>query len=75
MDNRPYDYSNRCVTGTSAVWTGNANISFVTTVADNSHSHTAANITDLSTTMDTKVDVAGDTMTGDLKMVLTKVYN
>jgi hypothetical protein len=25
--------------------------------------------------MDTKVDVAGDTMTGDLKMVLTKVYN
>jgi len=56
------------VTGTSAAWTGSENISFVTTVADNSHSHTASNITDLSTTLDGKVNVAGDTMTGDLVM-------
>jgi cytoskeletal protein CcmA (bactofilin family) len=56
------------VTGTSAAWTGNGNISFITTVADNSHNHTASNISDLSTALDGKVDVAGDTMTGDLKL-------
>ena len=60
------------VTGTSTEWTGNGNISFEATVADNSHSHEAANITDLSTTLDTKVDVSGDTMTGDLKMGVDK---
>jgi hypothetical protein len=32
----------------------------------------AANITDLSTTLDGKVDVSGDTMTGDLKMSVDK---
>jgi len=54
------------VTGTSAAWTGNGNISFVTTVADNSHDHTTANITGLSTALDSKLNLAGGTMTGNL---------
>jgi hypothetical protein len=68
------------VTGTSAPWTGNGNISFVTTVADNSHDHTVANITGLSTTLGSvnttlgsltdslslKLNLAGGTMTGNL---------
>ena len=37
------------VTGVSAAFDGTANLSFVTTVADNSHNHTASNITDFDT--------------------------
>ena len=60
------------VTGTSAAWSGDGNISFVATVADNSHSHTASNISDLSTALSAKVNISGDTMTGDLVMNINK---
>lgn len=54
------------VTGTSAAWKGDGNISFEATVADNSHAHTTGNITGLSTALDAKLSLAGGSMTGTL---------
>lgn len=56
------------VTGTSAAWKGDGNISFETTVADNSHSHTVSNITDFTTELNKKLSLSGGTMTGALKI-------
>lgn len=49
------------VTGTSAAWDGSGNISFATTVANNSHTHIAANITDFDTEVSNNVSVAANT--------------
>jgi hypothetical protein len=54
------------VTGTSLAWKGDGNISFEATVTDNSHAHTTANITGLSTALDGKLSLAGGSMTGTL---------
>lgn len=48
------------VTGTSAAWTGSGNISFVATVANNSHTHTSANITDATSANTANVIVERD---------------
>jgi hypothetical protein len=47
---------------------GSANVTLTAAVADNSHNHTASNISDFSTEMDKKLSVAGGTMTGELKV-------
>ena len=44
------------VTGTSAAWDGSSNLSITTTVADDSHNHTIANVDGLQTALNTKQD-------------------
>jgi len=56
------------VTGTSGSFDGSGNISFAVAVADNSHIHSIANITDLSTTLSNKLSTGGGTLTGSLKI-------
>ena len=46
------------VTGTSVAFDGSANLSFVTTVADDSHNHIIGNVDGLQTALDLKTDEA-----------------
>jgi hypothetical protein len=55
------------VTGNVSI-NGLANVTLTATVSDNSHNHTASNISDFSTEMAKKLSVAGGTMTGELKV-------
>lgn len=48
----------------SVSFDGSANADIVVTVADNSHAHTIANVTDLQTSLDAKVALAGSDLTG-----------
>jgi len=50
----------------SATFTNLGNATLTATVADDSHNHIISNVDGLQTALDGKVDLAGDTMTGDL---------
>lgn len=61
------------VTG-SVSFDGTANVSLAAVVVDDLHNHTIANVDNLQTTLDGKVDLVGDTMTGNLttpKVIMT----
>lgn len=53
------------VTG-SASFDGSGNISINATVVNDSHNHTISNITNLQTSLDSKINKTGDTITGAL---------
>ena len=53
------------VTG-SVSWDGSGNASLSATVVDDSHNHIISNVDGLQTALDGKVDLSGDTMSGDL---------
>lgn len=67
------------VTG-SVVFDGSSNVNITATVVDNSHNHTIDNITNLQTSLDSKINKTGDTITGalisdvDIGTVDTRVY-
>ena len=55
------------VTG-SVAFDGTGNVNINATVTDNSHAHTIANVTNLQSTLDGKLNKSGGTMTGDIEL-------
>ena len=59
------------VTGASAAWDGSGNISFVTTIADDSHNHLISNVDGLQTALDTKLNTSSYTAADVLAKIKT----
>ena len=57
----------------SATFTNLGNATLTVTVADDSHNHVISNVDGLQTALDGKVDLAGDTMTGNLTIDGAKI--